>query len=175
MCRGRPKHKLSSKLLECPRSESWGIQWKIRCLCAGDGRAVGEIATVSDGIQQQTADWSRFWRESGLSQTQGKTEQVVITCVQRSRPHLAKPDLANFVLGGVVFVVGARRVGGQNFALFFSRRKFNSFFSLWRVSSRFKAMAHPKCGFRLVSFCVSPGCRNQFSEDHRDSPVEARR
>ena len=26
---------------------------------------------------------------------------------------------------------------------------------------RFKAMAHPKCGFRLVSFCVSPGGRQE--------------
>ena len=37
---------------------------------------------------------------------------------------------------------------------------------LWPL---FKAMARPKCGFRLVSFCVSPGSREGSGEKAQKS------
>ena len=68
---------------------------------------------------------------------------------------------------------GARRGGGPEglgrpkISRFFSlsRRKFHSFFSLWGVFSW--AMAHPKCGFLLVLFCVSPGGRQATPSTNR--------
>ena len=62
----------------------------------------------------------------------------------RTWPNLIWPSLFGRIWP-ILFLVGARKGGGrrvgperwvgQNFALFFSRRKFHSFFSLWEVFS----------------------------------------